>query len=41
MFPPAVTDPELIETIDNFALDDVLAHGHLDARTRLMVQARK
>jgi len=34
----AVTDPELIEIFDNFAFDEVLQHGHLDARTRLMVQ---
>jgi 4-carboxymuconolactone decarboxylase len=34
----AATDPELIETFDNFAFDEVLAHGSLDARTRLMVQ---
>ncbi len=34
----AVTDPELIETFDNFAFDEVLRHGHLDVRTRLMVQ---
>ena len=34
----AATDPELIETFDNFAFDEVLAHGTLDARTRLMVQ---
>ncbi len=33
-----MTDPELIETFDNFAFDEVLAHGSLDARTRLMVQ---
>ena len=33
-----VTDPELIETFDNFAFDEVLSHGNLDARTRLMVQ---
>jgi 4-carboxymuconolactone decarboxylase len=33
-----VTDPELIETFDNFAFDEVLRHGDLDARTRLMVQ---
>src|ERR1035438_9982116 len=33
-----VTDPELIETFDNFAFDEVLRHGNLDARTRLMVQ---
>jgi 4-carboxymuconolactone decarboxylase len=34
----AVTDPELIETFDNFAFDEVLRHGRLDNRTRLMVQ---
>lgn len=34
----ATTDPELIEYFDNFAFDEVLAHGDLDARTRLMVQ---
>src|SRR5436309_280638 len=34
----AATDPELIETFDNFAFDDVLSHGNLDARIRLMVQ---
>jgi 4-carboxymuconolactone decarboxylase len=34
----AVTDPELIETFDNFAFDEVLSHGNLNARTRLMVQ---
>ncbi|MGA2169974.1 MAG: carboxymuconolactone decarboxylase family protein [Terracidiphilus sp.] len=34
----AVTDPELIEVFDNFAFDEVLKHGSLDARTRLMVQ---
>ncbi len=34
----AVTDPELIETFDNLAFDEVLRHGNLDARTRLMVQ---
>jgi 4-carboxymuconolactone decarboxylase len=33
-----VTDPELIETFDNFAFNEVLRHGNLDARTRLMVQ---
>jgi len=32
-----VTDPEFIEFFDNFAFDEVLAHGHLDDRTRLMV----
>jgi 4-carboxymuconolactone decarboxylase len=34
----AVTDPELIETFDNFAFDEVLRHDDLDRRTRLMVQ---
>jgi len=34
----AMTDPELIETFDNFAFDEVLRHGSLDTRTRLMVQ---
>jgi 4-carboxymuconolactone decarboxylase len=34
----AVTDPELIEYFDNFAFDEVLRHGDLDIRTRLMVQ---
>src|SRR5215212_5348291 len=34
----ARTDPELIEYFDNFAFDEVLRHGSLDARTRLMVQ---
>jgi 4-carboxymuconolactone decarboxylase len=34
----AVTDPEFIEVFDNFAFDEVLSHGDLDARTRLMVQ---
>ena len=34
----AVTDPELIEIFDNFAFDEVLSQGSLDARTRLMVQ---
>jgi 4-carboxymuconolactone decarboxylase len=33
----AVTDPELIEVFDNFAFDEVLSHGSLDSRTRLMV----
>jgi 4-carboxymuconolactone decarboxylase len=33
-----MTDPELIETFDNFAFDEVLRHGNLDAHTRLMVQ---
>ena len=34
----AVTDPELIETFDNFAFDEVLAYSELDMRTRLMIQ---
>jgi 4-carboxymuconolactone decarboxylase len=34
----AQTDPELIEYFDNFAFDEVLQHGDLDTRTRLMVQ---
>ena len=34
----AVTDPELIETFDNFAFDEVLVYGDLDTRTRLMLQ---
>jgi 4-carboxymuconolactone decarboxylase len=33
-----VTDPELIEYFDNFAFDEILHHGSLDTRTRLMVQ---
>lgn len=32
-----VTDPELIEVFDNFAFDEVLSHGNLDERSRLMV----
>jgi 4-carboxymuconolactone decarboxylase len=34
----AETDPELIEFFDNFAFDEVLRHGNLEAQTRLMVQ---
>jgi len=34
----AVTDPEFVEYFDNFAFDEVLRHGSLDTRTRLMVQ---
>lgn len=34
----AVTDPELIETFDNFAFDEVLRESKLDTKTRLMVQ---
>jgi 4-carboxymuconolactone decarboxylase len=32
-----VTDPEFIELFDHFAFDEVLAHGDMDDRTRLMV----
>ena len=31
-----LTDPELIEVFDNFAFDEVLRHGNLDTKTRLM-----
>lgn len=31
-----VTDPEFIELFDNFAFDEVLGHGGLDDRTRLL-----
>ena len=34
----AVSDPELIESFDNFAFDEVLRDTKLDARTRLMIQ---
>lgn len=34
----AVTDPEFIETFDNFAFAEVLRESKLDIRTRLMVQ---
>jgi 4-carboxymuconolactone decarboxylase len=34
----AVSDPELIETFDNFAFDEVLRESTLDVRTRLMIQ---
>jgi 4-carboxymuconolactone decarboxylase len=34
----AVTDPEFIDYFDNFAFDEVLRHGGLDPRIRLMVQ---
>jgi alkylhydroperoxidase/carboxymuconolactone decarboxylase family protein YurZ len=34
----ATTDPELAEVFDNFTFDEVLRHGDLDARTRLMTQ---
>jgi 4-carboxymuconolactone decarboxylase len=32
------TDPELISYFDDFAFDEVLGHGELDAATRLMTQ---
>jgi len=32
-----ITDPELIEVFDNFAFDEVISYGNLDAKTRLMV----
>jgi 4-carboxymuconolactone decarboxylase len=32
-----VTDPELIEVFDNFAFDEVLSHGDMDSRTRMIV----
>ena len=34
----AQTDPELIELFDNFAFDEVLQHGSLDIRLRMMTQ---
>jgi len=34
----AVTDPELIETFDNFAFDEVLRGSQLSVRTRLIAQ---
>lgn len=34
----ASTDPELVEYFDTFAFDEVLQHGALDVRTRLIVQ---
>src|SRR5215210_3099106 len=34
----AQTDPELVESFDNFAFDEVLRESTLDTRTRLMVQ---
>jgi len=32
-----ITDPELVEVFDNFAFDEVVSHGSLDSRRRLMV----
>ncbi len=34
----AITDPDLVETFDNFAFDQVLQHTALPIRTRLIVQ---
>ena len=34
----AQTDPELVEYFDNFAFDEVVQHGGLPVRTRLIVQ---
>lgn len=31
------TDPELIEVFDNFAFDEVLRHGSMDTKTRVMM----
>ena len=31
------TDPELIEVFDNFAFDEVISHGSLNTRTRVMM----
>jgi 4-carboxymuconolactone decarboxylase len=31
------TDPELIEVFDNFAFDEVISHGNLDTKSRVMV----
>lgn len=31
------TDPELIEIFDNFAFDEVISHGGIDAKTRVMM----
>jgi len=31
------TDPKLIEVFDNFAFDEVIGHGNLDTRTRVMM----
>ncbi len=32
-----ISDPELIEAFDNFAFDEVLSYGDLDAKTRVML----
>lgn len=34
----AVTDPELIVSFDNFAFDQVVAHGSLDPRTTMLTR---
>ncbi len=31
------TDPELIEIFDNFAFDEIISHGGLDIKTRMMM----
>lgn len=31
------TDPELIEVFDNFAFDEILQHGNMDTKTRVMM----
>ena len=31
-----VTDPELIEVLDNFAFDEMLGYGNLNTKTRLI-----
>jgi len=31
------TDPELIEVFDNFAFDEVVRHGNIDTKTRVML----
>ena len=33
----AVTDPELIETFDNFAFDEVIGHDNMETKTRVMM----
>ena len=34
----SATDPEFVDLFDNFAFDEVLHHGKLDQRVRLMIQ---
>ena len=31
------TDPELVEIFDNFVFDEVVGHGSLDTRRRVML----